>query len=369
MTAASTRTATGRATAVALVAGAVLFSLAALELGCRLLSRGPEALVHWPNYARAMMGIDDGGCNYVADSLLGWSLPPSCSSPGYDTDANGFRRVPARTSIGGAPSAAALAEPPVLATGSSFTWGHDAADGETWPAWLQEQSGRKVLNAGVSGYALDQTVLQTERSATRLKPLVIVASFTPGDIWRTEFSLAYSREKPYFVPTNSQLELRGVPIAPHPRAPLPPAARWLGWSALADQIVERLGIRDGWYYEEVQAVPPGTGETIACLLMQRLAKVGVPVLVVAQYGRGYWQADAAYQARARSSSLKVLGCAAGAGLAAFDLAQPLQAAIAARGLATLYSSEHHTAEGNRIVAELIYQELTRRNLLPQPATR
>ena len=50
MTAARTRKATGRAAAVALVAGAVLFSLAALELGCRLLSRGPEALAHWPNY-------------------------------------------------------------------------------------------------------------------------------------------------------------------------------------------------------------------------------------------------------------------------------------------------------------------------------
>jgi hypothetical protein len=264
---------------------------------------------------------------------------------------------------------AALAEPPVLATGSSFTWGHDALDGETWPTWLQEQSGRKVLNAGVSGYALDQTVLQTERSVARLRPLAIVAGFTPGDIWRTELSLAYSREKPYFVVTNGQLELRGVPIPPSPRAPLPVAARWLGWLALADEIVERLGIRDGWYYEEVQAVPRGTGETIACLLMQRLATLGVPVLVVAQYGRGYWEADAAYQARAHGSSRNALGCAAAAGLVAFDLAGPLQAAIEARGLSTLFSSEHHTPEGNRIVAELIYRELLRRHLLPQPAIR
>jgi hypothetical protein len=350
---------------IALVAGAVLFSLAVLELGCRLLSGGPAALVHWPNYARAMMGIDDGGCNYVSDSRLGWSLPPSCSSPGYDTDANGFRRVPARSPA----ATAALAQPPVLATGSSFTWGHDALDGETWPAFLQAESGRQVLNAGVSGYALDQTVLQTEQSAARLKPLVIVAGFTPGDVWRTELSLAYSREKPYFVLTNGQLELRGVPIAPHPRAPLPPAARWLGWSALANEIVDRLGIRDGWYYEEIQAVPPGTGETIACLLMGRLARLGVPVLVVAQYGRGYWEADAAYRAHAHGSSAKVLGCAAAAGLAAFDLAPPLQSAIEARGLPALYSSEHHTPEGNRTVAELIYRELVRRNLLPQAATR
>jgi hypothetical protein len=81
-------------------------------------------------------------------------------------------------------------------------------------------------------------VPQTERSAARLKPLVIVASFTPGDIWRTEFSLAYSRAKPYFVPTKDatggQLELRGVPIPASPRALLPLAARWLGWSALAN---------------------------------------------------------------------------------------------------------------------------------------
>ena len=375
MTAAGARKATGRVASIALVAGAVLFSLVVLELGCRVLSRGPGALVHWPNFAAEMMGIDDGSCNYVSDSRLGWTMPPNCSTPSYDTDANGFRRVPVPA------AAAALAQPPVLATGSSFTWGHDAADGETWPAFLQEQSGRQVLNAGVSGYSLDQTVLRTEQGAARLKPLVIVASFTPGDVWRTELSLAYSREKPYFAVTRDagkdaakdagegRLELRGVPIAPHPRAPLPTAARWLGWSALANEIVERLAIRDGWYYEEAQAVPPGTGETISCLLMGRLARLGVPVMVVAQYGRGYWEADAAYRARARGSSAGVLGCAAAAGLAAFDLAGPLQAAIEARGLSTLYGSEHHTPEGNRTVAELIYRELVRRNLLPQAATR
>jgi hypothetical protein len=350
-----------------MVAGSLLLSLAVLELGCRLLTMGPSSLLDWPNLARRLMNEPetdaDGGCSYRHDATLGWALRPDCRSTDFNVDADGFRRTPVL-----APAASAPAEPPVLATGSSFTVGIEVADGETWPAFLQERSGRRVVNAGVSGYSLDQTVLATERLAPQVRPRLIVVGFTPGDIWRNELSVAYSREKPAFAvakdATGERLELTNVPIPPRARPALPLAARWLGWSALAHEVVERLGVRDGWYYEEARATPPGTGETISCLLMARLAMLGTPVVVVAQYGRGYWEADAAYKAKADGATAKVLGCAQKAGLVGADLAGPLKVAIGARGLATLFQSEHHSTEGNRVVADLILQALVRARLLP-----
>jgi hypothetical protein len=340
---------------IALIAASVVVSLALLEVGSRVLRSGPEALVHWPNLAWNLM--KDGGpgansCSYIHDDLLGWASPRNCISPGYNIDADGFRR---------APGAVAPAGAPVLATGASFTLGIEVADGETWPAYLEGELGRPVINAGVGAYSIDQTVLNTERLAARLKPAAIIVSFAPGDVWRNELSVAYSRQKPYFETTGSNgLELRNVPIAkPASAPPLPLLARLLGWSVLADEVVERLGIRNGWYYNEVIALPSGAGDTVSCRLMPRLAKLGVPVIVVAQYGLGHWRGDADYQSRGYQATSGVLRCAKEAGLIALDLAPPMKAAIDARGLATLYRSEHNSPEGNRLVAELLANELTR----------
>lgn len=352
-------------TRIALIVVSVLFSLVVLEAGCRLLRAGPEGLVHWPNHARERMGIpEEGGgpCVYAYDAALGWTSPGNCVSPPYNSDAQGFRRAPA-TSV--------LAEPPILATGASFTKGDEVRDGETWPAYLQDMTGRKVLNGGVSGYSFDQTVLSTEKFARLAKPLVIVVSFTPDDIRRSELKVSWSREKPYFEVVNGRLELRNVPVPGRPGAPppLPVAARLFGWSVLADEVARRLGIFNGWYFDEVRATPPGTGTTIACLLMPRLAALGVPVMVMAQYGRGYWRGYAERETTVAPTVRKVLGCAAEAGLIAFDLAGQLKEVADARGLDALYRTDHHSAAGNRVVADLVMVELVRRGLLAQTVAR
>jgi len=349
---------------IALIAASVLFSLATLEVASRLLRSGPQALLHWPNLARRLLtdaGPGATSCSYIHDDLLGWALPSNCVSPGYNLDSNGFRRQSAL--------AVSPAGPPVLAMGSSFALGSEVTDEETWPAYLQGDLGRAVVNAGVSGYSLDQTVLNTERLAARLRPSVIVVSFTPGDVWRNELAVAYSHQKPFFAPSGGQLELRNVPIARLLSAPpLPVAARLLGWSAVADEVVERLGVRDGWYYSEARAPPAGMGDTVSCLLMARLAQLGnelgIPVVVMAQYGLGHWRGDADYQGQGYRSAATVLRCATEAGLVALDLAPPLKAAIDARGFDALYRSEHHSSEGNRLVAELLAGELVRHRLLP-----
>lgn len=351
-------------TRVALVTASLLMSLALLEVGCRLMRWGPEGLVNWPNLAHQRMGTGPGGerCQYPYSAAIGWTSPANCTSNTYNSDADGFRRASAQAS---------LAEPAILVTGSSFAKGDEVKDDEAWPAYLQDMIGRKVVNAGVSGYAFDQMVLATEQLVPKVKPLFVVASFTPGDIERTELKVAWSREKPYFALKNGKLDLRNVPVPGRPGAPvrLPAVAEWLGRSALADLAVQRFGIQQGWYFAEVQAVPRGTGEMIACRLMPRLAALGVPVVVMAQYSRGYWKDNGPQGTAHHRSVLDVLGCAAAAGLIPFDLSDTLKAAVDSRGADALYRSDHHSGEGNRVVADLVMRELVNRRLLTNTADR
>jgi hypothetical protein len=355
----------GLAAHVALVAASVLFSLLVLELGYRLMRMGPEGLVHWPNIARQRMSNAENGadpCAYAYDAQLGWTSPSNCTSVGYNIDADGFRK----TSAG-----PVLTQPPVLVTGSSFAKGDEVADEEAWPAYLQGMLGRRVLNGGVGGYSLDQTVLRAERLVRQAKPMLVIASFTPDDVRRTELKVAWSRDKPYFTVTRGRLELQNVPVPGRlgARVPFPVAAHLLGWSALADLVADRLSIFDGWYYDEVQGAPRGSGPEIACLLMQRLAGLGVPVMVLAEYSRGHWMADAEGKARDFAKTGPVLACAEKAGLIALDMAEPLKPLMVKHGIDAMFRSDHHSAEGNRATAEAILHELAGRHLLTQTVTR
>lgn len=350
---------------LALLAGSLVFSLIFLELGCRVMRSGPQGLVQWPNLVRERMSTSDArgdSCAYAYDQTVGWALPPGCTSPSYNVGLDGFRRTPAATRLPG---------PPVLATGWSFTNGEEVADNESWPAYLQTLVRRQVVNAGVSGFSLDQTVLRTEQITPVVKPVAIVASFTPDDVRRSELKIAWSRQKPYFAMKDGRLDLRNVPVPGHSHGPvpLPLAAQLFGWSVLMDDVAKQLGIHEGWFYDEVRAVPPGAGEQIACLLMPRLASTGVPVVVLAQYSRGHWMADTEGKNRDLRIVRKVFDCASAAGLIPFDLSEPLEPVVRSRGVDALYQTDHHSAEGNSVVAELIMKKLMQEHLLPSTEDR
>jgi len=357
-------TAKGWGARIALVTASLLVSLALLEVGYRLVLWGPEGLVKWPNLVHQRMGIGPGSdrCRYAYDATMGWVSPADCVSEPYNSDADGFRRSTGH---------AFLAEPPILVTGSSFAKGDEVTDNEAWPAYLQDMIGRKVINAGVSGYAFDQTVLSTEQLVPKVKPLLVIASFTPGDIRRAELKVAWSRDKPFFTVKEGRLSLHNVPVPGKPGEPVrfPPAAEWLGRFALAELVAERLGVQRGWHFREARGAPAGTGEAIACLLMPRLAALGVPVIVMAQYSRNYWDDNGLYGTAHHRAVRKVLECAAMAGHIPFDTADPLKPAVDARGAAALYRTDHHSAEGNRLVAGLVMHKLVDRRLLPRTADR
>ena len=237
---------------IVLVFCAVLMGLVSLEFAVRAAAWG--YLFAYPNFvltARTVLAERDGG-RYVHDPALGHVPRTGYAAAGTTIEADGLRR-----------SGEQVAGAPILAVGDSFTYGDEVNDGQTWPAQLQLLTGRRVLNAGVSGYGFDQIVLRAEQLAAKLKPSAIVVSFIADDIRRTEMRRLWSADKPYFVIDDGKLLLRGVPVPPRAE-PGSTLSFWqwtLGYSYLVEVVLRRLDQLHDWYGDHKRVHAPGTGET------------------------------------------------------------------------------------------------------------
>jgi hypothetical protein len=218
--------------------------------------------------------------------------------------------------------------------------------------------GKRVLNAGVSGYGFDQIVLRAEKIVPDKHPSAVVVSFIADDVLRTEMRRQWSAEKPYFDIENGSLVLRNVPVPPQadPRTTLGFWERTLGYSFLFDFIMRRLDVLHDWYGDHVRVQPAGTGEKIACLLAGRLAELqrrsGARILVVAQYDPVVWQ-DAGFAAVQRRLTQGVLTCSRQQGLDVLDSFDALVANDGKGRPATLYGLWHMNDGGNLLIARLI----------------
>jgi lysophospholipase L1-like esterase len=334
-----------------LVVGSVVVALIVLELGCRV-ARGPEFLWTWPNFVAREWAVNDTEVNkrFIDDPLLGHLPKPAYRSNLVNYDPEGRRVMPA-------PPADAIGGPPVLVTGDSFAEGEEVKDGETWPAYLQELLKRRVINVGVSGFALDQAVLRTVQQAEMLHPGQIVMSFAAGELYWNEMHHLWGGEKPYFtVADDGTLVLHNVPVPPRSTTErvLPFWQRAFGWSALLELVLKRMDWWVDWLADEKRATPRETAEKIVCPMMRRIAALGVPALVVAQYNRWtLWTDNAAWRADVRRQADLVLRCATAAGLATLDTYGVAEQAVRARGIDAIYIRDHHTPDGNRLIAEAI----------------
>jgi lysophospholipase L1-like esterase len=363
MVAATGSVRTSLAARIALVFGSVLFTLVVLELGTRLVVRGPKALLTWKNIVldeRRGIVRQNIGSRFTADPMVGYIQRPGFQSALIHYDANGLRVMPPLPP-------GAIDAPPILATGDSFTQGDEAADDETWPAVLQQRLGWRVVNAGVAAYGLDQTVLRTEQLAAELKPAAIVVGFIADDIKRSEMSRTWGAPKPYFaLRSDGDVELRNVPVpaAPDPRDTLGFWERAFGWSVALEIFLELKGWRYEWVIDHERATPRGTGEKLACPLMRRLAGLNIPTLVVAQYDIYVWQ-DAEFGAEQRRLSRIVLECAEKAGLATLDTYDTIAQAVRERGRGTVYRTWHPSPDGYRLIGDSIAEEMQKRGMLPK----
>ena len=345
---------------VVLVLCSILVTLFLLEIGCRL-ARGPETLLDWSNIVlreRLKMSAQNIGHRFAYDPLLGYVQREGYAEPGMSFGEHGFRTMPP-------PPADATDGPPVLATGDSYTQGDEVADDQTWPAQLQGLLRRRTINAGVAAYGFDQTVLRTEQLVPIVRPGLIVLGFIGDDLRRAEMSRTWGTEKPYFSVQNGVEELHNVPVprSPDPRNTLDFGQNAVGWSVLLDTILVHQGLQYEWLVDHRRATPPGTGTRLACPLLRRIAALGVPTLVVAQYDFYVWQ-NAEFAAEQRRISQAVLKCAEAAGLASLDLYNRTEQSVRTRGLKTMYLTWHPSPAGYRLIAESIAAELERRHMAP-----
>jgi len=345
------------------VLASIVAGLLLLEIGCRL-PQGRQALPHWPNLvlearleARNQKNAERDSA-YRYDPAFGFANRPDYQSWVLNYDSQGFRTMPRL-------AAGAVQDPPILATGDSYTKGDEVADAEAWPARLQTILGWRTINAGVGAYGLDQTVLLTEQLAKQLKPAVLVVGFIADDVRRAEMSRQWGREKPYFQRVGSELRLRNVPVpmTPDPRETLSPLQAAFGWSVLLDTVLDRLRLRDAWHTDVARALRPGEGERLACPLMRRLAALGVPTLVVAQYLPAAWDVPASAAEERRVAGV-VLDCAAKAGLRTLDTYAAFDAAVRAGGRDSVYGQWHPSWRGYLLIANEIAGALKRAQLVP-----
>jgi hypothetical protein len=176
------------------------------------------------------------------DPLLGWVPRPNSTlarPAGWiaNTDGSRFRRnhSPGET--------VPLVGPPILAIGDSGAFGDEVNDHETWPAHLENRLGRRVFNAGVSAYGIDQAVLRAERLYPRLAPTIVVFSIVSDDVTRTGLEF-WNRWKPCFRLEDDGLELTKPP---GPDV-LTPRSWWrtaLGHSQIA-RFVMRRAFPEAW---------------------------------------------------------------------------------------------------------------------------
>jgi hypothetical protein len=290
-----------------------------------------------------------------AHPLLGYVPRPGYRWVGSDGrsmsfDDEGFRQHHARDP---APANGA----PLLVAGDSYAMGEEVSDDETVPAHLQQTLGRPVINAGVSGYGLDQIVLRSEALVPRLQPAALVVMFIADDVWRAAQRTLWGAPKPYFEIVDGALVLRNQPVPSPDDRRLDPFRRTAGYSFLAHTLMRRLGLTAYWYRGQVQHVEPSgaDGAQLACLLMQRLARLaegGRRVMVVAGYTPQAWP-DQLYHRPEEQVTRPVLACARDAGLESVDMLPALAAEVARAGVERLYRAGHMSDIGNRLVAEQV----------------
>jgi hypothetical protein len=244
---------------------------------------------------------------------------------------------------------------PILAVGDSYTFGDQVADTETWPAQLEKLSGRRVLNAGIDGYGVDQIFLRAQRLLNQYQFSTVIFSFVPDDIRRSQMSVMFATTKPYFDFRDGQLTLENVPVPP---TFLPerenPLLIALEHSRLVHAVMKRL-FPEWWLRapSERQVEDQDTGIKVACALLHRLEGVtksrGSKLIVLAQHG----ETESAWESMAAKS---VLGCLSDPATHVLDL-KPTLSEMKAKDPSRhhrLYNPFlHMSAEGNEFVARQI----------------
>jgi lysophospholipase L1-like esterase len=343
---------------LALILVSLLVALLAAEIGLRL-RKGVTNLWDTRNLVADPARVPGLYQPMVVDPLLGYAPRPgyrgSDKGKTVSFDKNGLRVH------GSSDRPSKLTDPPVLAVGDSYVMGVEVADDDTWPARLEERLDHRVLNAGVRGYGIDQSVLRAEQLVPMHHPDVVLVGFIADDIRRAEERVLWGIDKPYFDIADGELVLRNVPIRTAQMwepPPLDAARRVLGHSYVADFVMRRLGLAAWWHrdprlrHERAHS----HGMRVACLLMGRLRQLhdsyAARVIVIAQYSKTAWL-ESGSRRKEREITGQVIACAQQNGLQTLDTHDALAQAVRVDGVEAYYATTHMNARGNRFIADLI----------------
>jgi hypothetical protein len=250
-----------------------------------------------------------------------------------------------------------------MVVGDSYTFGDTVSDHESWPAILQESLGYRyqVLNFGVGGYGLDQSVLLAEKVLPKYRAKHLIVSFIPDDIRRSEwatYKVKHGQLKPYFIVREDSLVLKNVPV-PREQSGL---LRFgyvrtvLGYSHLGDALMRRLA-PSIWFPEDHDdpSESQESGVRVGCLLMKRLSHLAfdkeIRVMVLAQYQ--FEESD-----EAMGWAREVLKCANRQRVQVVDLFEGLNHIrnVARSEYNSMYQLGHMSAKGNSWVAERLRRD-------------
>ncbi len=161
---------------------------------------------------------------------------------------------------------------PILIVGDSFTFGDQVSNHETYPAILEKLLRKKVINAGVFAYGIDQSYLRLISLLDIYNPDVVIFSFIPSDIRRCEYSTIIGANKPYFEIKNSKLFLKNSPVTQATVKKIGPIRFLLGHSYLIHAIMIKLApnwwLQGGYRWSENRV--RNRGEEVACKIFQSL---------------------------------------------------------------------------------------------------
>jgi hypothetical protein len=184
------------------------------------------------------------------DSLLGWEKRPNVAVSRRTSEWD----VTITTNESGLRGPRITPDKPsgvrrVLLLGDSFVEAYSVSEAESVSAQLQSTlrqagwSGAEVLNGGTAGYSTDQELLFFMESGVQWEPDVTVLFFYVNDVVYNVRPMYWRGAKPYYVLTDTGLELRGVPV-PRLEWRTRELSDWLRWrSALYRLVRESLARR------------------------------------------------------------------------------------------------------------------------------
>jgi hypothetical protein len=284
--------------------------------------------------------------------------------------------------------------------GDSFTYGDEVTDSEAWSNVLSVLLGCRVANYGVGGYGTDQAYLRYARNTSDKAKVVILGIF-PDNVMRNVNQYRYFLDarttfslKPRFVSDGDRLKLVEIPkwgfeefvhainypakdfsheafLPDSDNGPVRPSFPYI-WRAIKLLLSER--VRSGllgntsWevFYRRghpTQALEVTTG-IVDLFSRTSFSRAQCPVVIIYPTGRSF----AEFKKTGRIATAPLFVELGQRGITFLDLHKPFRERGVADNFCNLLTNQakcvgHFNAEGNKIVAEILRDYLTKNGVI------